>query len=140
MSVVWEKGVHSGKMDPKRFVAVTRQGMRQSTASTSVYFSSEAARIFNIYPRKGRIAVGSDADIVVWNPSAGRIISAETHHQATDFNIFEGMEVHGIAEVTIAGGKVAWEDGKFAMEAGSGKFVPMRPWCAHVFQEAEKDT
>ncbi|KAH7707903.1 DHP-2 protein [Aphelenchoides avenae] len=108
--------------------------------SVSVSFSSEAARIFNIYPRKGRIAVGSDADILVWNPSAVKTISARTHHQATDFNIFEGMEVHGIAEVTIAGGKVAWEDGKFTVEAGSGKFVPMRPWCAHVFQNAKKDT
>lgn len=77
MSIVWEKGVKTGILTPCEFVKVT---------------SSNAARIFNIYPQKGRIAVGSDADIVIWNGDAKRIISAKTHHHAVDFNIFEGID------------------------------------------------
>jgi dihydropyrimidinase len=75
MSVVWEKGVTTGILTPSEFVKAT---------------SSNAARIFNVYPRKGRIDVGSDADIVVWNGDATRVISVKTHHHAVDFNIFEG--------------------------------------------------
>ncbi|KAG0724451.1 Dihydropyrimidinase [Chionoecetes opilio] len=109
MSVIWEKGVVSGKMDPCRFVAVT---------------STNAAKIFNMYPKKGRIGVGSDADIVVWNPHATRTISAKTHYQAVDFNIFEGMEVHGIADYVICRGRVVVEEGDVRAVSGMGKFVP----------------
>uniref|UniRef100_A0A1L8DXV1 dihydropyrimidinase n=1 Tax=Nyssomyia neivai TaxID=330878 RepID=A0A1L8DXV1_9DIPT len=114
MSVVWEKGVHMGLLDPKRFVAVT---------------STNAAKIFNLYPRKGRIEVGADADIVIWNPQATRTISAKTHHQAVDFNIFEGMTCHGVAEVVIVHGKVCVDEGNLRVAEGQGIFLetPVNP-------------
>jgi dihydropyrimidinase len=86
MSVLWEKGVHSGKMTPERFVALT---------------SAIPAKIFNIFPEKGRIAVGSHADILVWNPSATKTLGKESHNLKTDFNVFEGLVCHGVPETVV---------------------------------------
>ena len=82
MAVLWHHGVGTGRLTPNEFVRVT---------------STNAAQIFNIYPRKGSVSVGADADLVVWDPQGTRTISAKTHHQKVDFNIFEGMTVTGVA-------------------------------------------
>ncbi|VDL79113.1 unnamed protein product [Nippostrongylus brasiliensis] len=125
MTLVWDRGVHRGKIDPMRFVAIT---------------STMAAKIFNIYPRKGRIAVGSDADVVIWNPQKKRTISRKTHHHKCDFNIFEGITAHGVAEVTISRGKIVWRDNKLDVEAGAGRFVPLLPFSPTAFGKVTQRT
>ena len=94
--------------------------------------STHAAQIFNIYPRKGAIAVGSDADLVVWDPEGTRRISAETHHQNIDYNIFEGMEVTGIPAVTVSQGRVVWQDGELKTVRGAGRYIN-RPCFASYY-------
>eukprot|EP01133_Synstelium_polycarpum_P015503 gene15503-18414_t len=113
MSIVWEKGVNTGKLTPCDFVRVT---------------STAAAKIFNVYPRKGRVDVGCDGDLVIWDPVATKTISAQTHHHAVDFNIFEGMKVTGLASTTIVAGNVVWENNTLSTVKGSGKFVPRAPF------------
>ena len=122
MAVLWTHGVGTGRLTMNEFVRVT---------------STNAAQIFNIYPRKGSISVGADADIVVWDPKATRTISAKTHHQKIDFNIFEGMKVQGVASHTISQGKLVWADGKLNVEKGAGRYIP-RPTFPPVFEAIKR--
>ena len=120
MSVLWHHGVRSGKISPEDFVRVT---------------STSCAQIFNLYPRKGTISAGADADIVVWDPEGTRTISAKTHHQNIDYNIYEGMEVTGIAATTISQGKIVWENGELKSVKGAGRHID-RPCFAPYFDTA----
>ncbi len=108
MHVMWHHGVNSGRLTENEFVAVT---------------SANTAKIFNIYPRKGVIRVGSDADLVIWDPEKIRTITTQTHHQNVDFNIFEGMEVKGVNTHTINRGDVVYRDGTITAEQGRGKYI-----------------
>lgn len=122
MSILWDSGVTSGKLTENEFVAVT---------------SSNAAKIFNIYPRKGSITVGADADIVLWDPNGSRTISAKTHHQNIDFNIFEGRTVKGIAAHTLSQGKLVWTQGELRTVKGAGKYIK-RPAFNSAFDAVAK--
>ncbi len=114
LEVLWHHGVGTGRLTMNEFVKVT---------------STNAAQIFNIYPRKGSISVGADADIVVWDPAATKTISAETHHQNVDFNVFEGMTVTGCASHTVSQGKVVFSDGELKVERGAGRYVDRPPFA-----------
>ena len=116
MEVLWHHGVSTGRLTMNEFVAVT---------------STNAAQIFNVYPRKGSISVGADADIVVWDPEASKTISAKTHFQNVDYNIFEGMTVKGCASHTLSQGKVVFADGKLDVERGAGQYVHRPPFASY---------
>ncbi|KAK6635826.1 hypothetical protein RUM44_001080 [Polyplax serrata] len=118
-SIVWEFGVKTGLIDLPRFVELT---------------STNAAKIFNLYPRKGVIAVGSDADLVIWDPNQTRKISKSNHHSACNFNIFEGIEIHGAPEYVIVNGRVCVDEFELKAVQGYGKFIPTAAWCPYVYE------
>lgn len=118
MAVLWTHGVGTGRLTPQEFVAVT---------------SSNAAKIFNIYPRKGSVSAGADADLVVWDPAAAKTISAKTHRQKVDFNIFEGMKVTGLPSHTVSGGKLVYAVGDLRAERGAGRYIK-RPAFSPMFE------
>jgi dihydropyrimidinase len=117
MMVLWDAGVNTGRLTSSEFVAVT---------------SANAAKIFNIYPRKGVIAPGSDADLVLWDPEATRTLSAKTQRSRVDYNVFEGRSVTGVPTHTVSQGKVVYARGDLRAERGAGRYVK-RPAFAPVF-------
>ncbi len=112
MPMLWTHGVATGRLTPEEFVAIT---------------STNIAKILNCYPRKGAIRVGSDADIVVWDPKKSKTISAGTQQSAIDYNVFEGKTVTGLPRFTLTRGHVAVHDGEIRTQEGHGKFVKRGP-------------
>jgi len=111
-------GVNTGRITKEEFVAVT---------------SANIARILNVYPRKGAVAVGSDADLVIFDPKATKTISAKKQISRIDYNVFEGFACTGLPRATLSAGKITWLDGDLRAEAGAGKYVPREPFPAvHV--------
>ncbi len=109
MMMLWDAGVRGGRLTDMRFVEIT---------------ATNPAKIFGLYPRKGTIAVGSDADIVLWDPKAERTISAKTHHMRVDYNLYEGRRVVGSPRAVILRGEVKVRDDRFVGAKNKGQFLP----------------
>ena len=108
LSLIYTGGVHGKRFSANRFVEVV---------------STTPAKLFGLFPRKGTIAVGSDADIVVFNPTEQQTISAATHHMRVDYSMFEGIQITGIPKTVLSRGKSVIDSGKFVGRPGSGQFL-----------------
>ncbi len=112
MMVMWEHGVNTGRLSPTKFVEL---------------HCTNPAKIFGMYPKKGTIAIGSDADIVVWDPNAKHTISAETHHMRVDYNVYEGMIVMGKPVQVYQRGNKLVDGDEWLGAKGQGQFVARKP-------------
>jgi dihydropyrimidinase len=108
MQLIYDGGVRAGRITLNRWVEIT---------------STAPAKMFGMFPRKGTIAPGSDADIVIWDPEKEYTISVKTHHMAVDYSMYEGKKVKGNTDVVISRGEVIMEKEKFFGKPGRGNFV-----------------
>jgi dihydropyrimidinase len=112
MELLFSEGVAKGRISLNKYVDVT---------------STAAAKIFDLFPRKGTIAVGTDADCILFDPNEEHTLSAKTHHMNCDYSAFEGWKVTGRCKTTILRGTVAVENGKALVGKGFGKYLPRVP-------------
>jgi dihydropyrimidinase len=108
LSLIYDGGVRTGRISLNRFVQLT---------------ATAPAKIFGMYPRKGAIAVGSDADLVIFDPAATHTISAKTHHMRVDYSVYEGRSVTGMPDTVLSRGLVIVDNGRYVGTPGHGKFV-----------------
>jgi len=109
LPVLWTRGVNTGRLTMNEFVAVT---------------STNVAKIFGMYPQKGAIVEGADADIIVWDPEATKTISAKDQKSVIDYNVFEGIAVKGLPRYVFSRGRLAVDAGAVKAKPGDGAFVP----------------
>ena len=112
MPVLWTTGVRAGKITANQFVACN---------------STNPARIFGLYPRKGALLPGSDADIVIWDPEKKVKYSVALSHQRTDYNLYEGWELTGYPEKVFLRGQLIVDGEKWLGRAGMGRFITRGP-------------
>ncbi|ODG92211.1 MULTISPECIES: dihydropyrimidinase [Bacillaceae] len=113
VSILFSEGVKKGRISLNQFVDIS---------------STRGAKLFGLYPQKGTIAVGSDADLVIFDPNCKRTISSETHHMAVDYNAFEGMEVTGEPVSVLVRGEFVIREKRFVGNAGSGQFLKRKKY------------
>jgi dihydropyrimidinase len=114
LSLVYTGGVHGGHFSPNRFVQLV---------------STAPAKLFGLYPRKGTVAVGSDADLVVFDPNKEAVISAKTHHMRVDYSMFEGIRTKGAPKVVLSRGRVVIDGNQFTGRAGAGEFLKRQTYA-----------
>jgi len=114
LHLLYEGGVNKKRISLNRWVEIT---------------STTPAKIFGMYPRKGTIAVGSDADLVIWNPNADHVISAKTHHMRVDYSMFEGFKIKGNAETVFSRGEIIVDKGRWLGKTGRGQFIKRDPFA-----------
>jgi dihydropyrimidinase len=112
LALLWHHGVSTGRITRQQFVDLT---------------STRAAKIFHLYPRKGSITIGADADLTVWDPEGTRTISAASHAYQNDENIFEGFRVKGVPSAVVANGRIVYQGGDLRVERGAGRFLARTP-------------
>ncbi|ULT58920.1 dihydropyrimidinase [Neobacillus drentensis] len=123
VSILFSEGVKKGRISINQFVEIT---------------STKAAKLFGLYPKKGTIAIGADADIVIFDPNVERVISAETHHMAVDYNAFEGFKVTGEPVSVLSRGDFVIRDKQFVGKPGAGQFLKREKYGSNQKAESEK--
>jgi dihydropyrimidinase len=111
--MLYSEGVVKGRITVEQFVEVT---------------STNPAKLFGMYPRKGTIQVGSDADVVIWDPALKKTIRDQDEFSNAKYSTYAGLEVTGFPRTTIRRGEVVYDNGKVTGKPGTGKFIPQRRW------------
>jgi dihydropyrimidinase len=109
MELIYSGGVEEGRIGLNRFVEIT---------------ATAPAKMFGMYPKKGTISVGSDADIVILDPNGSHTISADTHHMDVDYSAYEGWEMTGKVETVLSKGKAIIADDAYHGSPGDGEYLP----------------
>ncbi|PGV52230.1 dihydropyrimidinase [Bacillus sp. AFS037270] len=122
VSILFSEGVKKGRISINQFVDIT---------------STKAAKLFGLYPKKGTIAIGADADIIIFDPTVERVISAEAHHMAVDYNAFEGMKVTGEPVSVLSRGEFVIREKQFVGKPGAGQFLKRAKYRSDKKSEQE---
>jgi dihydropyrimidinase len=117
MPILWSYGVGKGRLTPNQFVAFT---------------STNPAKVFGLYPKKGALLEGSDADIVIWDPEKKLSYGVAVAHHRTDYNLFEGWEIKGYPEKVFLRGKLIVDGETWMGRAGMGEFVRRKPFAETI--------
>jgi dihydropyrimidinase len=111
--LLWDGGVRAGRISPNKFVDLA---------------ATTPAKIFGLFPQKGTIAVGSDADLIIWDPEKDFVLSEQSMHSNMDYCMYEGIKVRGAPEMVLSGGKVIVNNNQFIGQVGAGRFLKRRPF------------